>query len=221
LHVAQGPVTRNLTVEQNVQRLVAKGIAPDDISLRPFRRLLSSVRLRDPYSTQTILIGIGGYNAVSGILAVEEGLADAASFGRCYISNPDLVERLKFGYPLTPNDNATFYTHGAAGYTSYASYSYKQESYSPNPVASEHVPDSTTSAQVKKSVAIVGAGICGIVSATALDRVGGFHVRIFERRVFLVAVGRMMLCQHQNLDFQLLIPKQSIHRCSSRQPLFQ
>jgi 2,4-dienoyl-CoA reductase-like NADH-dependent reductase (Old Yellow Enzyme family) len=127
LHVGRGPLTRNLTVEQNIKRLVAKGIVQEDSSLQPFRRLLSSTRPTDPLQTQTILIGNGGYGAVSGVLAVETGLADALTFGRIFISNPDLVERLRFGYPLTPNDNTTFYTHGATGYTSYTSYGSKQE----------------------------------------------------------------------------------------------
>jgi N-ethylmaleimide reductase len=47
------------------------------------------------------------------------GLADAISFGRPFISNPDLVERLRVGAPLTPDNMATWYSQGPEGYTDY------------------------------------------------------------------------------------------------------
>lgn len=47
------------------------------------------------------------------------GLADAISFGRPYISNPDLVERLRIGSDLTPDNYRTWYSPGAEGYTDY------------------------------------------------------------------------------------------------------
>ena len=47
------------------------------------------------------------------------GLADAISFGRPYISNPDLVERLRTGAELTPDNFRTWYSPGAEGYTDY------------------------------------------------------------------------------------------------------
>ncbi len=64
LHVGREPVTRNLTIEQNIRRLTSKGIAREDISLKPFRRLLSSVHHTDPQLGPTILIGNGGYDEV-------------------------------------------------------------------------------------------------------------------------------------------------------------
>ena len=45
------------------------------------------------------------------------GLADAISFGRPFISNPDLVERLRTGAELTPGDFRTWYSEGPEGYT--------------------------------------------------------------------------------------------------------
>jgi 2,4-dienoyl-CoA reductase-like NADH-dependent reductase (Old Yellow Enzyme family) len=48
-----------------------------------------------------------------------DSLADMVSFGRLFISNPDLVERLKVDAPLNEPDRATFYGGGAAGYTNY------------------------------------------------------------------------------------------------------
>lgn len=48
-----------------------------------------------------------------------EGKADLFAFGRPFISNPDLVERLKSGAPLAPLNPATLYGGGAAGYIDY------------------------------------------------------------------------------------------------------
>ncbi|MGE0632310.1 MAG: alkene reductase [Pseudobdellovibrionaceae bacterium] len=50
---------------------------------------------------------------------IEKGIADSVSFGKLYISNPDLVSRIKFCAPLEPFDVKTFYTPGPAGYTDY------------------------------------------------------------------------------------------------------
>jgi N-ethylmaleimide reductase len=51
--------------------------------------------------------------------AVTVGSADAVSFGRDYIANPDLVERLKNGLPLASFDPARLYTPGNEGYLDY------------------------------------------------------------------------------------------------------
>jgi len=51
------------------------------------------------------------------VLAANE--ADLIAFGKPFISNPDLVERLKRGAALTAPDKATFYGGGAKGYTDY------------------------------------------------------------------------------------------------------
>ena len=45
--------------------------------------------------------------------------ADLIAFGKPFISNPDLVERLKRGAPLNEPDKATFYGGSAKGYTDY------------------------------------------------------------------------------------------------------
>lgn len=57
---------------------------------------------------------------------IHQGDADAVSFARHYIANPDLVARLKHGLPLAKFDRKTLYTPGAAGYTDYPLY--QQES---------------------------------------------------------------------------------------------
>lgn len=50
---------------------------------------------------------------------IEAGLADMAAFGRPFIANPDLVERLASGAPLEAVDWATVYATGPHGYTDY------------------------------------------------------------------------------------------------------
>jgi N-ethylmaleimide reductase len=47
------------------------------------------------------------------------GLADAISFGRPFISNPDLVERIGSGAQWTPDDMQSWYSDGPEGYTDY------------------------------------------------------------------------------------------------------
>ena len=53
---------------------------------------------------------------------VNQGSADLISFGRFYISNPDLVFRLKEKLPLAPPDTSTFYAPGPKGYVDYPVY---------------------------------------------------------------------------------------------------
>lgn len=65
------------------------------------------------------LITAGNFSGDSAEEAVAKGFADAIAFGRLFISNPDLPERLRRGAPLTPYNRATFYGGGAEGYTDY------------------------------------------------------------------------------------------------------
>ncbi|MCX4709880.1 alkene reductase [Streptomyces griseus] len=48
--------------------------------------------------------------------------ADLISFGRAYLSNPDLVERLRTGAPIAPADEATYFQGGDTGYLTYAAF---------------------------------------------------------------------------------------------------
>ncbi|WP_440070181.1 alkene reductase [Streptosporangium sp. OZ121] len=48
--------------------------------------------------------------------------ADLISFGRGFLANPDLVERLRTGLPIAPVDEATYYQGGDAGYLTYSTY---------------------------------------------------------------------------------------------------
>jgi len=61
----------------------------------------------------------GGYDLASANSDLAADLGDLVAFGRPFISNPDLVEKLKTGSELTPPDFDTFYTPGEKGYTDY------------------------------------------------------------------------------------------------------
>ena len=59
------------------------------------------------------------YDGPSARARMAEGIADAISFGRPFIANPDLVRRLAVGAPLSPGDERRFYSGGAKGYVDY------------------------------------------------------------------------------------------------------
>lgn len=73
-------------------------------------------------SFKGVLISAGGYDSVSAKQAVESGKVDAVAFGRYFISNPDLPERIKAGIEFTKYDRNTFYGGTEKGYTDYSSY---------------------------------------------------------------------------------------------------
>jgi N-ethylmaleimide reductase len=60
-----------------------------------------------------------GYTRAMAIDAVASGAADMVAFGRPFISNPDLVNRLRLNAPLAAVNIDTLYGGGAAGYTDY------------------------------------------------------------------------------------------------------
>ena len=60
-----------------------------------------------------------GYDKALAERVLGAGAADAVAFGRPFIANPDLVERLRRDAPLNPLDADTLYGSGAKGYTDY------------------------------------------------------------------------------------------------------
>jgi N-ethylmaleimide reductase len=81
---------------------------PAGADLTVFRKLFNGAYLAN-----------NGYDRTSAIAAVASGAADLIAFGRPYIANPDLVERLERNAPLNEPDQATFYGGDARGYTDY------------------------------------------------------------------------------------------------------
>lgn len=59
------------------------------------------------------------YTGEAAQAALDSGVADAISFGRPFIANPDLPERLRAGATLNADVMATWYSQGAEGYTDY------------------------------------------------------------------------------------------------------
>jgi N-ethylmaleimide reductase len=68
------------------------------------------------------LLSAAAYTPGSAALAIEEKNADAVAFGRLFIANPDLVERIRGNHALTPFDRSTFYGGAEHGYTDYKSF---------------------------------------------------------------------------------------------------
>jgi N-ethylmaleimide reductase len=62
-------------------------------------------------------IGNNNYDLDLAIARRAEGRIDAVAFGRLFIANPDLVERLQRDMPLAVAPRASYYGGGAAGYT--------------------------------------------------------------------------------------------------------
>jgi N-ethylmaleimide reductase len=77
--------------------------------------LLPEVRARHRGS----LILNGGFDAARAEQALATGQADLVAFGRPFVANPDLVERVARRAPLAEFDPDTLYTPGAKGYTDY------------------------------------------------------------------------------------------------------
>lgn len=65
------------------------------------------------------VISAAAYTAATALKAVEQHHVDAVAFGRLFLANPDLVERIKSESPLNAYDRSTFYGGGAEGYTTY------------------------------------------------------------------------------------------------------
>jgi N-ethylmaleimide reductase len=68
------------------------------------------------------VIAAGGFNAAGADAILTKGDADLIAFGRHFLANPDLPERLRRNLPLNPYDRNTFYYGGTKGYADYPAY---------------------------------------------------------------------------------------------------
>ena len=68
------------------------------------------------------VIAAGGFDAAGAEAILAKGEADLVAFGRHFLANPDLPERLRRSLPLNPYDRATFYYGGERGYADYPAY---------------------------------------------------------------------------------------------------
>jgi N-ethylmaleimide reductase len=104
LHVVEPRVKGNV--------VISEGQAP--ISTRRLRKIF-----------QGPIIAAGGFEPETAEDAVAEGDADLVAFGRHFVSNPDLPERIEKHLPLSPYDRETFYTFEARGYVDYPAFGKK------------------------------------------------------------------------------------------------
>ncbi len=74
-------------------------------------------RMRAAFKGATVLSG--GYDVERANRDLAAGRGDLIAFGRAFLANPDLPERLKTGAKLAEADMKTFYTPGEQGYTDY------------------------------------------------------------------------------------------------------
>ena len=95
----------------------AGGLASPAQNEPAFVAPLSSARFRRFY--QGTLIAAGGFTPYSAARAIEDGHYDLIAFGRWFLANPDLPDRIRRGSSLNIYDREKFYGGGAAGYTDY------------------------------------------------------------------------------------------------------
>ncbi|CAX60330.1 NADH:flavin oxidoreductase/NADH oxidase [Erwinia billingiae Eb661] len=74
-------------------------------------------KFRKAYSGSLIIAG--GFDKQRAEIYLQEGKADLIAFGRPYIANPDLTERMKNNWPLNEVNRATMYGGAEEGYTDY------------------------------------------------------------------------------------------------------
>ncbi|SHJ94355.1 N-ethylmaleimide reductase [Roseomonas rosea] len=108
-HAIEGLNRHNLAYLHMVEGATGgpRDIVPD-FDFQALRRAF-----RGPY------IANNGYDFAMADAALREGRADLIAFGRPYIANPDLVERLKSGAPLAELNRETLYGGDEHGYTDY------------------------------------------------------------------------------------------------------
>ncbi|MFT4266436.1 MAG: alkene reductase [Xenophilus sp.] len=91
---------------------------PREVESRPFDYQAMKSAWREAGGRGAWMVN-NGYDAAMAGRAVESGDADLVAFGKPFISNPDLVRRLRERAPLSPWNQKTFYGGGEQGYTDY------------------------------------------------------------------------------------------------------
>lgn len=85
-----------------------RAVAPNFDAIARYRKLFDGP-----------LIANHGFDRAAGNAIIEAGVADAVSFARLLIANPDLVSRFALGHELAASDRSTHYGGGARGYVDY------------------------------------------------------------------------------------------------------
>jgi N-ethylmaleimide reductase len=100
--------------------VVAEGMAP-----------VASEQLRRIFDGR--IAAAGGFEPESAEAIIDKGDADFVVFGRYFVSNPDLPERIRLRRSLNNYDRSTFYTFDARGYTDYPFYAERAGSMTAEP----------------------------------------------------------------------------------------
>lgn len=114
-------ISGSARMAKQYEAAMARGVPEDKVreavSLKPLRKYLKN----------TVAFTSGGYDATNWVQPISDGDFDGIVFGRQFVSNPDLVERLRNGWPLAIPDKKTFYTPGAEGYIDYPRWTEKDD----------------------------------------------------------------------------------------------
>lgn len=89
-------------------------------SLDPIRQIVAKHNRRSGCNVQLVIAG--GFTIDSATEHAKRYPDELLAFGRYFIANPDLPDRIRNGWPLNPYDRSTFYTKGGKGYIDYPSY---------------------------------------------------------------------------------------------------
>ena len=106
-------IVDGLAAEKLVYLHVVEGATGGPRDVAPFDYASLRKRFKGAY------VANNGYDLALAEKVLAAGEADLIAFGKPFIANPDLVERLKTGAELNKPDQATFYGGGAKGYTDY------------------------------------------------------------------------------------------------------
>jgi N-ethylmaleimide reductase len=101
LHIIEPRVKGNI--------VIAEGQAP--IAAEQLRKVFKGT-----------IMAAGGFEPDTAEAVLQSGDADLVAFGRHFVSNPDLPERIRLSHLLTAYDRDTFYTFDAHGYTDYPAF---------------------------------------------------------------------------------------------------
>ncbi|HEY0235612.1 MAG TPA: alkene reductase, partial [Afipia sp.] len=106
-------IVDGLSAEKLVYIHVVEGATGGPRDVVPFDYASLRKRFHGTY------IANNGYDLKLANDVLAKNQADLIAFGKLFISNPDLVERLRTSASLNPWDQTTFYGGGAKGYTDY------------------------------------------------------------------------------------------------------
>ncbi|MDE1182413.1 alkene reductase [Paraburkholderia sp.] len=115
-YVAEQLATLDLAYLHLIEPRIAGNVDDDSRNPAP----VAAQMIRKHYAGT--IIAAGGFKRESAQAIVSDGDADLVAFGRDFIANPDLPERLRRDLPLNRYDRPTFFGGTEIGYTDYPFY---------------------------------------------------------------------------------------------------